>query len=372
VSAMVPSERRPTAAGFDRRGDEFEHWFARRFNFGAKARIRLYERLERFTTRKKPIREALESIWARYHRKKDARRAVFRRLVEQMAGAGSSFSSAIAPYIPPAERLMLFAGEEGAKLPVGLQKARFVAEAVQKMRKALISELRYPVLLVVFLAVMLVVIAYQLVPIMLQMAPLSKWPPVSMMLYYIATAVKVAGIWFVAFVFAAAVLIARTIDTWTGPMRRFADKYLPPWTIYRVYQGSTFLISIAALIEAGRPIDVALKQITPISKPWLREHVVAMLQQLSAGVPPGRAIDTGLLDDEVCGDIEDYGSAGAFDQAIGAVGQDTISDSIERIALQAGVVRGVLMLMVAAGILLVYGGMFFLVLETARGMNVPK
>ena len=55
------------------RTDGFEHWFAKRFSFGGKGRVRFYRRMERFTERSFAHVKALQIMWTRYHREGDGK-----------------------------------------------------------------------------------------------------------------------------------------------------------------------------------------------------------------------------------------------------------------------------------------------------------
>jgi len=348
-----------------RRGDEIELRWAGLVHFGAKKRMRLYQRLQRFTARGIPLKRSIEIMWQRLNRARDSRRAVFRRLIEQM-GEGVTFTKAMEPFLPGAERLLIFAGEDSGRIHTGFEQASFVAEAVKKMRSAVIGTMAYPAVLFVMLCLILWGMASQFIPILLQVAPLNEWPAVSQVLYYVAMTVQTAGIWILLALFGVAIMVAKSLPTWTGNGRAFVDRWVPPFTTYREYQGSIFLISLAALIAADRPDVQAIRQLAQISRPWLRSHLTTMHAALLAGQSPGRALDTGLLNAEVCGDVEDYASAGAFDQAVAQIGKETVEDAIIRIASSAAVVKYVMMALVAASILLVYSGVIFVVLQVAQ------
>jgi type II secretory pathway component PulF len=347
------------------RSDEWEVRLATLVHFSAKKRVRLYLRLERFTTKNIPLKRSIEMIWARLNRTGDSRRAVFRRVIEQM-DEGLTFESAMAPYLPSAERLLIFAGEDTGAVQKGFAKAAYVAEAVKRMRAVVTGALAYPAVLFVMLCMILWGMATQFIPILLQIAPLSQWPAVSMALYYVATTVQYAGFWILVALGITAFLVAKSLPTWTGPGRAFVDRWIAPYTTYREYQASIFLISLAALIDAGRPDVQAIKQLAQISRPWLRQHLTRMLTSLLAGDTPGRALDTGLLTSEVLGDVEDYTSVGAFDDAVAQIGKETVEDAIERIGLSAAIAKYIMMVLVAGSILLIYSGIIFVVMDVAQ------
>lgn len=353
------------------RSSELEHTIAKHLNFGAKARVRLYGRYERYTARGFDFKRATGKMHARYHRDKDARRAVFRRIADQLQD-GRAFSDAIAPYVPPAERLLIAAGEQTSRASDAFRSAAFIASAVQRMQSTVISAMVYPSVLMLMLCLMLAGITFLFVPTMLDMAPIESWPPISKVVYNLAQMVTHGGPWIVGIGIILAIVTIKTLPTFNNSFRGFLDRYVPPWTIYREYQGSTFLISLAALVEAGRPVDAAIKQMNLIATRWMKWHLRRMIHALQEGTQPGRAIDTGLLHKETVGDIEDYADAGAFDSAIGAMGRDAIEDSIERIKGASAVITALCLVAVAGTLVLVYLGMIFLVMDVAQKAQLPR
>lgn len=349
-----------------RRGDEMEHWIAKHTGFSVRKRIRLYQRLYRFTSSNISVGKALEMIWARYNRARDPRRTVFRRMIESNMNAGRSVADSMAAYIPAAERLLIFAGEEANKIASGFKQSIFVAGAVREMRKALTGALMYPLVLFVMLSAMLVGMALKFVPVMLQMAPLSQWPTISLITYYVGMGVKSYGAWILGGLIVGVIVAVRTLPVWVGKTRAWCDRFVPPWTIYRQYTSAIFLISLSALTDAGRPIETAVNQLAVIAGPWMRNHLNTMHQRIIEGENPGRALNTGWLDKETCGDLEDYSAAGTLDSALAQIGKDTVEDAIDKIKGSAMVIRFLMMALVAVAIIIIYVGMVALVLQVAQ------
>jgi len=369
VAETVSRLRGVNLAKAGRQGDEFEHTLAKWTCFGVKKRMRLYQRLYRFTEQGISASKAFQMIWTRYHRTKDPRRAAFRRMIEASTSLGHSVSEAMSPYIPSHERLLIYAGEDANQLPQGFEKARYVAGALREMKSTLYKNLAYPALLFLMLAGLLYGLGSYAMPTMLKMAPLEKWPKLSKGVYYVGDIVQHAGIFLLAGAIIGTIVIIKTLPKWRGPTREFLDQWLPPWTIHRQYQSAIFLISMAALTEAGRPVEASIRQLNQIANPWLRRHLSEINQRLLAGEIPGRAFNTGFVDRETCGDLEDYSNAGGLEKALHQIGKDTIEDAVEKIAKATRTLNGIMILAVAACIALIYGGIMLLSLEIAHGLN---
>src|SRR5690606_18824010 len=127
--------------------------------------------------------------------------------------------------------------------------------------------------------------------------------------------------------------------------------HLPPWSIYRSYQASSFLISLSSLMRAGVATYDALRLMHRTASPWMRMHLERMMTNMRhGGENQGKSLDTGLLDKEVAGDIQDYSATGSFLEAIYRIGQRTLEEGVKSIQIKMDVLKNVLLFAVAASI----------------------
>ena len=342
--------------------ERIERFLGRR-KFGVRERKRFYEKLERFTRRGHPQEVALVGMWQRCLRTKDVRRHMFLDMLTDLK-EGKPFSEAVAPFIPPSERLMVKSGELVGEYAQGFRQAAVIADGVGRMHGALRAQLAYPIVLLTAGAGALLVAAYMIIPSMMQVAPdVAGWPPVSRALYDMSWIVRHVG-WFVLIVLiGGATLITWKMPSWMSPTRRRFDKHVPPWTMYRAYQGAAFLLAFGSLTQTGRPVSESLRDIASVAGPWLRSHIDRMIAMTDEGKSAGRAINTGLLDDDTVGGIEDYSRAGSFDQAIVAMGEDAIEDGVRTIEATGARARGIAFIVMMGLILVLWAGTAMLMLD---------
>ncbi len=350
-------------AGSGSSGFERIERFLGRQQFGVRQRKRFYQKLERFTKRGHPHEIALTGMWQRYERKRDPRRHMILDVLSDLK-EGRPFSEAIGRFIPASERLMIAAGELVGQFPEGFKQAAKVADGVGRMVSALRAQLAYPVVLMLAGVGALLVAAYLVIPSMLQVAPdPTQWPLVSRVLYAMSWVVRNYGI-FIAAAFAGITwLIYKTMPTWISATRSTFDQYVPPWSMYRAYQGSAFLLAFGSLTQTGRPVSASLRDIAAVGSPWLATHVDRMIAATNEGRSAGRAIDTGLLDENTCGDLDDYSRAGSLDQAIVAMGEDAIEDGVETINAVGARARGIAFIVMMVLILTLWSGVAMLMLD---------
>lgn len=361
-----------TAAGVASEGtrstsriDAFEHWVARTFNLGSRARVRLYDRYMRNAQRNIDLKTATETMYRRYQREGDLRRAIWRRVLNAFRD-GKQFSEAMARYLPPVERMLISVGEKTGRVSEAFAHAIFVTKGLNSIKAALRRNLVYPAVLFVLFGALLWAVAFKIIPLMDTLAPLEKWPLVSRVLKSLAEFVR--AFWPVILVAIPVVLGATlwALPRWTGRLRSFFDRWIPPFNIHREYNAATFMISLSSLADSGQPIDAAVKDLSVIASPWLRAHLVQMQRRLRDGATVSAALNTGLLDKELAGDLEDYDNANALTLVLASIGKDVIEQSIERIEAYAATTRVLMMFLVAGGIILTYSGLVFLVLRVVQ------
>jgi len=328
-----------------------------RLQFGVEARKTFYDVLADFTQRGHSQEVAIQGMWQRMERKRDSRRRMFLDILVALK-EGKPFSEAIAPFIPPAERLMIVSGELIGKYEAGFRQASRVASGVAEMRGAVRKQLAYPVMLTALGIIALWIMSVFVVPELQRVAAdVGQWPRVSRIMYYVAQGARQYSIPITVALVLLAVVVRRSLDRWVAPVRyRVFDRAIPPYTMYRAYQGATFLLAFGALTSAGRPVSESLRDVANVSAAWLRTHIDRMIAASDEGRSAGRAVDTGLLDPDTVGLIEDYSRAGSFDQAIVAMGETAIKHGIRRIDRTGSAIRIVMLVVVVFLILLLYFG----------------
>ena len=339
----------------------FERKLAKALNFGAKDRVSFYHRLERFAGRGYDVKVALSGMYERYQKKKDPRRAIWREWVKGL-NAGRKFSELVADYVPPAERLAISAGETTGELARGFEMARYIAHSASRIRGVVIEALLYPLILSTVFIALLYFVAYKLLPAMLQISPVEKWPTISYALYLVANYVKDWGWLTILGLIGAAIYVVVRLPKSTTGARVWLDGKLPPWTIYRRVQGANMLVTLSALSSAGNPVDESIRRMRKIASPWLNRHLDKFQRGVASGKRPADAMDTGLFDDEVMGEIIDYDRAGAFSDALDAVGKDVVDMTIASITRISGTIRYSMMGLVAMGLIWTYAAMSMIVM----------
>lgn len=323
-----------------------------KFRFGLKERINLYERLKSYVEESFPVYDSLKKFRARYQKRKDFREKILDNWIKKME-SGQSFSQAIKGWIPDAELNLITSGEDGQGLHLGLGEAIRFATSSEKIKKTIKKGLAYPAALFIIIILFIAMFSLQLAPTYLEILPLEKWPEAPLFLYGISEFIVNKWLYCLAIMVLIGVLISKTIGYWTGPIRVMFDK-VPPWSVYKVYQASAFLISLASMMQSGVPLNEALIKIKKTSSKWLNKYLDQMLKNLAQGGKYGDNLNVGLLDDDTADDVIDYSELGRFEKAIYSIGEKNLTTAVEQIESRMAIIKNVMLVFVGIAITLIY------------------
>jgi len=339
-----------------------------KFRFGLKARITLYERLAAFLENNTPIVDTLIRIQMRYKENKDYRADILADWLVILK-KGSSFADAVQSWVPASEHMLIAAGERGQNLIQGLQEATVMSTASKNIKSAIIAGLAMPAFLLVLLGFMLARFQTDMAPIFKSLLPVTSWSSSGQTLDTLSSFI-VNYWWMVLIGFVVfGVSSGLSLGRWSGKGRSIADRF-PPWSIYRTAQASSFMIGLASLMKAGVAGFDALRSMHKTASPWMQSHLEKMMSTMRLGGPhSGKALNTGLLDKETAGDVEDYSQLGQFQDAVYLLGSRTMKESVEKINARMAVLRTVLLILVAVSIGWIYSTIYGLQTMIASSMN---
>jgi len=339
-------------------------WLTRR-TFSAKMRMRLYEKLGKFIANGVPITHALDEIYIHVSlegKKPKATAAVvvddWRRSIRN----GRSFARAITDWASPDELSVLDAGEISGRLDKAIEDVLFINVARKRIRSAIFG-LIYPVVLIATTCFYLYIFGNQVVPAFEQVLPVNKWTGTGAQMAVLAHFVTD---WMLPLLLACggvlAVILA-TLGSWTGRLRRVFD-HIPPWSLYRLAIGSSFLISLGALLHAGVPVPEALRIIHQTASPWYKERLAATRRLVLNGARNiGDALhQTGYSFPswEMVIDIRSYASLDGFEDMLDRLSRQWLEDSVALIQAQMDMLRNAAIVVMGLMFMWIAAGMFTL------------
>ena len=304
--------------------------FLLRKTFWSSKRMALYERMADYLQDGISLVETLEKFQAWYSKLHDSRAKIIGEWLHAIY-AGENFQAAVAPWIDPTERMLIDAGEKAGDLVTGLREAAYINQARRKIRSTVIGALVMPAVLFAAFIGLLVGLSNTLVPKLEGMLPIEQWPEISLMYRAMAVTVRDHGI-MVGLVFVGMFAFALALQPRLkrGKLRAFLD-HLPPFSLYRTIQSSSFLVSLSSQLRAGVPVETGIQNIAQISTPWARSHAEEMLLRIARGEEPGTAMNTGMMEKELAMDVQAYAETSSFSAAISKIGKRLVERTLYRV-----------------------------------------
>jgi type II secretory pathway component PulF len=265
-------------------------WLRSRFN--VKNRIEFYETLILLLDNRVMLNEALSEIFHIHsHEGKHPTRIQAMVAQECLLGVsdGKPISEILARWVSHDESSLIEAGEQAGKLQSAFKKAILIIEAKQKISQALATATIYPSLLMVLASYLLKTISTDLVPKLAQATEVQTWDLSAQILKLIADFINYFGGVTLLLVMGLIIGSIVSLPYLKGNIRFYLDK-LPPWSIYRLLYGSTFLLNIGVLLDSGVKLNEALQLMAKRANPWLRERITAALYGVNIGANLGQAL----------------------------------------------------------------------------------
>ena len=261
---------------------------------------------------------------------------------------GMTFSDALKGWAPDRERLMLSVGDV-SDLESALLNLIKVTEGSTKMIRPIIGAISYPAFLMMMAILIIYAIGVYMVPPMIDAAPTVIWRGMARDLVDLSAWIK--DNWLIAFSSLPIVMIViyATIGIWTGPIRVFFDK-LPPWSLYKVFTGISWLLALSALVKGGTPVSTALRALRRDASKYLKERIDRTLIYVNNGDNLGQALAKTKLDfpdEEIIADLKIYSELDNFEEALDNLANEWLEESVYMIEQRASVLNMVALLAIS-------------------------
>lgn len=271
---------------------------------------------------------------------------------------GKKVSQCFDGWVTKEEKLLIASGED-VDLPAALGRAIALMEKNAKIKKTTRKAAIQPLIFFGLIAGILSFFAWRMVPILTNLLPIPEWPEMGQIFHSIST--TVFNYWYLIFggIIVFGIILAKTLPVWTGPVRDIFDNFFV-WDIYRRITASTFVISLATLMQSGERLSVALESIYNLSTKYQKRQVKIMLSNLNKMDDSGEILtkDVTFLK-EIGDDIKILAKAKDFAEAIESVGEDSMEATLLLVEAKSSMYTSLLKLSVfltAAWILVTFFG----------------
>ena len=283
---------------------------------------------------------------------------------------GKTFAEALKGWAPDRERLMLSVGDV-SDLEGALMNLIKVTEGSTKMIRPIIGAITYPSFLLMMAVLIIYAIGVYMVPPMIDAAPNVVWRGLARDLVDLSGWIK--DNWLIAFTALPVIMciIYFTISIWTGPIRVFFDS-VPPWSLYKVFVGISWLLALAALVKGGTPVSTAMRALRKDATRYLKERIDKTMVFINNGDNLGQALAKTHLnfpDTEVINDLKIYSELDNFEEALDNMANEWLEESVYTIEEKAGILNMVALLAIGGVIAWAVMGTFEMQDQITSGMG---
>ncbi|MGN1063075.1 MAG: type II secretion system F family protein [Alphaproteobacteria bacterium] len=284
---------------------------------------------------------------------------------------GDSFSVALRGWAPSSELLMLSVGDV-ANLEEAVANTIKVVEGMRRMKAPVVNAIGYPMFLICMVILLIWGVGAFMVPPMVDAVPGLIWTGLAASLVGLSNFVDAHPILLFSTLPVIFIIIILTFPYWRKGLRKRFDK-APPWSIYRIFIGVGWLLSLAALVKAGTPVSKALRSLRADAAPYLLYRIDRALVFVNNGDNLGDALyktQLGFPDEEVVGDLRIYAELDNFPEALERLADDWLETSVQDIEQKAAVLNAIAILSIAAIIAWVVLGTFAMQDQMVSGMGL--
>lgn len=212
-------------------------------------------------------------------------------------GDGQKMSQALYNWVPYLEATLIDAGEETGKISESLLSTINVIERRMEVVASIRGALLYPAGMLLVSVLMIYATTQKLIPIITMILPPEKVNQGYLgVLIAVGDVVGEYGLTLCLLALAFTALLLISLSRWTGSTR-FIGKWrsridkIPPYSLYRLFYGATFIHVIAVMMKNGISLSDAVLKMRDRANPWLRERLDGAAYGLGMGSNLGIALE---------------------------------------------------------------------------------
>jgi type II secretory pathway component PulF len=320
-------------------------------NLSNQKRLKIYRKLAALLRNRFSLMNALDMVYngiSEEGRKPNDPMAIAISMWGRSLQEGHPFSDCLKGWAPTRERLMLSVGDV-ADLESALLNLIKVSEGSTRMIRPIVNAIAYPAFLMMMSVLILYAIGVYMVPPMLSAAPNTIWTGTAKSLIDLSEWIQKH--WKLAFSILPiiGILIYSTISIWTGTLRVKIDR-IPPWSLYKIFTGITWLLALSALVKGGVPVSIALTSLRKDSSKYLKERIDGALMFIKNGDNLGQALDKAnheFPDKQIIADLKIYSELDNFEEALDKLANEWLEESVYVIEQKAEIMNAVALLTVS-------------------------
>jgi type II secretory pathway component PulF len=322
---------------------DLDRWWAR-LQLDAAARLSLYRKIARMLANGLPLLRVLEELHDRasqHGRKPGEAMAVVLLDWKRAVQNGRMLAEAMQGWVPASEHMIVLAGEQAGRLESALEAVAGVVMGARRIRNAVVGGLAYPAAILVMINLYVYLFGTRVIPEFARVVDAERWRGAARSLYLMSGFVQ-HWMPFVVLLLAGAVFaLLSAMPRWRGGLRVKLDR-LPPFSVYRLVTGASFLMSFSALQGAGITVEKALARLQEGAGPWLEERLAGALLGVKSGLNCGEALRAsgyGFPSPQIVDDLCVYAQYRGFSEALKMIADEWMEEGVQSIDAQMRVLN---------------------------------
>jgi type II secretory pathway component PulF len=333
-----------------------------RMSFGINERLQLYRMLAKTTDEKRKGLKLIQIIehLIRLDKKRSGHGTALRmhkRWVSELK-EGKPFGEILRKYAPPIEAMIIYSCETSGLLSMGFQLATDVAMMQQEFIRVLKKAIAAFVFNFIAALLLLTFFCKKIMPSLGSFIPEKARTGLTIFWLDISASYNNWFPFLILGIILFAVFVFLVMRLYVGRGRKYLDKF-PPFSVYRLVIGCSFLYSVNSLSKAGIQHAKSLEITEKFAAPYLRYRIQRILSFMNQGQSLGEAImsiNLDFPDKDFIDQLELYASQGVLDEMFEQVILDMRTEGAEFIEKQGVAIKymgmifnSILMLFLAIG-----------------------
>jgi type II secretory pathway component PulF len=323
-----------------------------KLTFSGQTKVRVLRQLQRLIGAGVPIAKSLDMLYELYSKEGKKKKDPVALIVSdwrQKLRSGKPLAKCMEGWVSPTEQMIIEAGEQSDQLSGAFTDALRATSAAKSIRKAIIGGVAYPCVMMIALVLMLYGFSTSIVPTFATIVDPTQWTGNAARMYrlseFLTNYAGLIGISVIVTIFST----IASMPYITGAARPYLDK-IPPWSLYKVITGASFMISMRGFLVSGVTVPDALRKIIKSAKPYLKSRTEAIYKGVNMGRNLGAAMQkTGhsFPDPQISGEISIYAELDGFSDNLDILAKEWIDGSIEKTQSASKMLSNIMLVLLA-------------------------
>lgn len=351
----------------------FEKWLAKRL-FWEQDRLDFYRQMASLMRAGVTKIDAVGMAWkvaSHEGRKPKETKAIILKDIQSSMRNGLGFGQAARKWVPADDAMVLEATENSDSFPMQLDRYCDIVARKGKIRGTIIAGLLYPIALLIAIYGLMVYFGSEVVPQVAGLMPTEEWEGIARVLVFMQDFAQIYAIPAAITIVLLLIAMILSMPRWARRGRSVADR-MPIYSMYRMYTGISFMVSVASLVDGGLPAVSAVDRIRPLANPYVRHRLNLIRSNMLNGMNFGAALHaarTGWPDPQLNLSIKIFAESHDLGAQLHRLAKDWLERAETTIERAMGLLRAISLLLVFLVIMSVVAGMYDLQDQIAVRMN---